>query len=175
MHDIWQQAIAGRWIRRGTARAMAIIIGVALIATACGSAPTVTAFNSQANSLCQTFRPRLRQIEAVIVLSSNGSESRLEPAISSALPQAEQGAAQLQALAQPNGEGAQLSKAFSSQKAQLQELKSLLTALKQGNADKIQSTETAFEESEAPLNQQFDVLGLTDCGSGSGSSSSSTG
>ena len=151
------------------------MVGVALLATVCGSAPSVTAFNRQANDIRQTFRSKLALIDSLIALSGTGSENRLESAIASALPRAEQGSAQLGALAQPRGEGTQLKKALNSQHAQLQELQSLSTALQAGNGSGIQSSETAFEKMEAPLNQQFDVLGLTACGSGSAPSSTSTG
>jgi hypothetical protein len=169
MHNLREQPITRHCARRRAAWVSAAIAGVVLIASACSSTPTVAAYNSQANSTCQTFRPALKSIGSLIALSTT-SERRLGSATSSALPQAEQGFAQLQAIAQPDGEGAQLTKAFNSQNAQLQELKSLDAALKGGDAVDIQSSETAFEESEAPLNQQFDVLGLTVCGTGSASS-----
>ena len=101
--------------------------------------------------------------------------SKFESTLVGALPTIEQGAAQLDALAQPSGDDVALKKALSSEDAQIQQLKSLVAAFKAGNAEKIQSAETALEDSEAPLNQRFDVLGFTSCGSGSPSPSTGTG
>jgi hypothetical protein len=81
----------------------------------------------------------------------------------------------LEALAQPSGEGTALKKAFSYENDQVQEFKNLATALQHRKTARIQSSETALEKSVAPLNQQFDVLGLTECGSGSAPSSTGTG
>ncbi len=144
-----------------------ITVGIGLIATACSSSPTIAAFTSQANGICRTYEPGLKDVEATIALSNSGNEHQLESEFSTAVSRAEQGSAQLEALAQPDGEGPGLTKAFDSANAQIRELKSLEAALMGESQSKIQSSETAIEESEAPLNQQFDMLAVTDCGSGS--------
>jgi hypothetical protein len=142
------------------------VAGVAIIAAACGnSAPTRSDFNAQANSICQTYNSKLRSVGSTLALSSSKSASQIETVLSGALSPAEQGSAKLESLAQPDGEGASLEKAFRAQDAQLIDLENLLTALKQGTGSKVLAAETTFEESEAPLNQQFDELGLTACGS----------
>jgi hypothetical protein len=164
MHDTKEEANARGLIRRKAVPLLIAVVGVGLIVAACGSPPTIAAFNSQANGICRTYIPRLNSVEATIALPNNGNEHQLEGALSSALPQAEQGSAQLEGLAQPDGEGPGLTKTFNSENAQIQELKSLAAALKAGDQNKIESSETAIEESEAPLNQQFDTLGLTACG-----------
>jgi hypothetical protein len=164
MHDTKEEVSTRGLIRRTVLLPLFAIAGVGLIVSACGSQPTIAAFNSQANGICRTYIPRLKDVEATIALPNNGNEHQLEGALSSALPQAEQGSARLEALARPSGEGPGLTKAFNSASAQIQELKGLAAALKSGNQNKIETSETAIEQSEAPLNQQFDTLGLTDCG-----------
>ena len=164
----------GRRIGRFTSGAVATVATVALVVAACGSTPTVAAFNSQANSICQTYRPKLKDVYAAIALS-NRSQSQLEAMVSPALFQAKQGSTQLQALAQPSGEGAALRMAFRLENDQLQEFKNLATALQHGNGAKILSSETLLEKSVASLNQQFDMLGLAECGSGSSPSPTGAG
>jgi hypothetical protein len=148
------------------ARATAIVVGVALIATGCGSTPSTAQFNAQANSICQTYSAKLKSVGSQLALSQGKSERHLESSLSSALSLVQQGTAQLKSLSRPNGEGVSLNKVFKAQDAQVADLQSLLTAIKQRNATRTQSAETALEESEAPLNQQFNVLGLSVCGSG---------
>jgi hypothetical protein len=149
------------------------VAGVTIIAAACGnSAPTRSDFNHQANSICQIYNSKLRSVSSTLALSRSKSASQIESALSDALSPAEQGSSMLEALARPDGAGASLEKAFRAQGAQLLDLKNLLTALKQGTGSKVLVAETTFEESEAPLNQQFDELGLTACGSVSPSTSS---
>jgi uncharacterized protein YccT (UPF0319 family) len=162
-------------VERVTLQGFIIAVGIVLVAASCSSPPTVAAFNAHANSICQTYRPKVRSIDSAIALSSSGNRSELDRSVSAALSQAEQGFAQLEALAQPTGEGSALKRAFNAESDQVQVLNRLATALKDGNENKIQSAETALGESEAPLNQQFDGLGLMDCGSGAVSVSTATG
>jgi len=86
--------------------------------------------------------------------------------LSDDLPAIQQGASQLGGLAQPNGEGPALHRAIEALNEQVQELKSLATALKAKNDAGIASSESAFQNGVAVLNQRFDVLGLAECGSG---------
>jgi hypothetical protein len=142
------------------------VAGVAIIAAACGSsAPTRSDFNDQANSICQTYNAKLGSVGSTLARSSGASASQIESVLSGALPPVQQGTSRLESLAQPDGEAASLERAFRAQDAQLIDLKNLLTALKQGTESKVLVAETTFEESEAPLNQQLDELGLTACGS----------
>jgi hypothetical protein len=142
------------------------VAGVAIIAAACGSsAPTRSDFNDQANSICQTYNAKLGSVGSTLARSSGASASQIESVLAGALPPVQQGTSRLESLAQPDGEAASLERAFRAQNAQLIDLKNLLTALKQGTGSKVLVAETTFEESEAPLNQQLDELGLTACGS----------
>jgi hypothetical protein len=166
MRDAGERVNGRTRIDRATSFGVVVVIGLTLVAAACSSPPTAAAFNSQANSICQSYRAKLKSVDAAIALSDTGGAGRLESALSTALAQAEQGVGQLEGLAQPTGEGTALKKAFSSENDQIQKLKHLASAIKQRNGERIQSSETAVEETEAPLNQQFDALGLTDCGSG---------
>jgi hypothetical protein len=153
----------GRSIARGTLAAVA----VALIAAACSSAPTAAQFDSNANGICHTYNAKLKSVSSELVLPGSTTDKQRETEISSALTAAEQGSSKLESLARPTGNESALQHAFKSQDAQISDLKGLLAAIKQNDASKSETSETAFEESEAPLNQQFDVLGLSACGSGS--------
>jgi hypothetical protein len=153
----------GRTITRGTL----VVAGVGLIAAACSSAPTAAQFDSNANSICQTYNAKLKSVSSELVLPGSTTDKHREAEISSALTAAQPGSSKLQSLARPTGNESALQKAFKAQDAQINDLKGLLAALKQNQVSRVESFETAFEESEAPLNQQFDVLGLSTCGSGS--------
>jgi hypothetical protein len=142
------------------------VIGLALIAAACSSAPSVADFNSQANSTCRTYSSKLREIDLALALSSPRRTSSIESDLSADLPAVQSGVVKLESLSEPSSEEAELKKAFGSQDVQLTDLKNLQQATKQRNSSKIASTETAFEESVATLNQEYDELGMTTCGSG---------
>ena len=155
-------------INRATTGAFfVVVVSVALCITACGSStPTAAEFNGQANTICRTFSAKLKSVGADLALAKGSSDEKFKSDLSSAIAQLESGSSQLQALARPNGENAALEKAFKSQNTQIKDLKDVSIASKQRDGKAIASAETAFEELEAPLNQQFDALGLSQCGSG---------
>lgn len=167
MHDERRCSRAPRCIVRRVTPASLGLLGLALIGAACSSAHSVATFNSQANGICGTYSSKLRTVDPELALSNNERVTRLKSSLSNCLPLVEQGTAKLQGLGRPGDEAGALKKVFTMQTAQVSELENLQRALDQGNTSKIQSTETAVEESEAPLNQQFDALGMTGCGSGS--------
>jgi hypothetical protein len=149
------------------APAILALIGVALVTSACGSStPTTDQFNAQANDICQTYTAKLRSVSAELALPKAKNDKSLEAALSDALSLVQQGTGKLEALSRPAGEGSSLNAAFNAQNAQTKKLQNLIAAFKDKSESKIAAAQTALEQSEAPLNQKFDQLGLTACGSG---------
>ena len=72
------------------------------------------------------------------------------------------------------GESAQLDKAYSAQEAQITDLQNAVSALKANNDTAAKADVSQADGSATALNQQFDALDLTTCGSGSSGSSSSS-
>jgi hypothetical protein len=146
----------------------AAIVSTSLIAAACGASnPSAADYSNQANTICQTYSAKLRSVTSELALSAvNGNKQGVESQLSKTLALVQQGATQLEGLARPTGEAGALKKAFDDQTAQLKDLRQTLSGIRDGNTAAAQKAEAAFEQSEAPLNQQFDVLGMTSCGSG---------
>jgi hypothetical protein len=143
------------------------LVVVALITSACGSStPTADQFNTQANDICRTYTAKLKSVSADLALPKTKNDKSLEAALSDALSLVQQGTSKLEGLARPAGEGGLLSTAFADQNAQTRKLQNLIAAVRENDQSKIDTAEAALEQSEAPLNQKFDQLGLTDCGSG---------
>jgi hypothetical protein len=155
------------WIQRSVARSVVVIVGVGLFASACGASnPSAVDFSKQANGICQSYSANLRSVTAKLVLPKNESKKQLESELSNAVSLVQRGTNQLEALARPSSESSALNKAFRAQNAQIEDLQHLLAGFNENNPTKIQRAEVALAESEAPLNQQFDVLGMSVCGSG---------
>jgi hypothetical protein len=153
-------------INRTAIGSLVVVMTVALSVAACGSsAPTAAAYNSQANKICQMYSAKLKSVGADLALAKSNSK-KFKSDLAGALTEVEQSSSQLQDLTRPNGENRALTQAFNAQNIQIKNLRDVLNASKKGNEKAVAMAETAFEESEAPLNQKFDVLGLTECGSG---------
>jgi hypothetical protein len=155
------------WFQRTVARSTFTIVGVGLIVAACGvSNPSTADFSNQANSICQSYSSKFRSFTAKLALPKNESKKQLESELSNLLALVQQGSSQLEALARPSSDSGALGKAFRAQKAQIEDLQRLLAGIRDNDPTKAQSAEAVLAASEAPLNQQFNVLGMTDCGSG---------
>ncbi len=155
-------------LTRRAAQSIGAVVGVALMAAACGtSAPSAADFSNQANGICQSYNAKLRSVTSQLALSQHKSKGQLEAELSSTLSLLKQGSQQLGALARPDSEGRAIDRALKAQNAQITDLQRLLAGIKDNNSTTTQSAEAALEESVAPLNQQFDILGMTACGTGS--------
>ncbi len=148
---------------------------VGLLAAGCSSsgsatpsAPSKATYDKQANAICNTYSSKLSTLGAS--LQSSTSTSQVEQALSRAISLGQQGTSKLEALSRPSGESSSLSAAYNDQEQQVSDLKHLLSAIRANNETAFKSEETALNASDASVNQKFDALGLTKCGSGSGSS-----
>jgi len=144
---------------------------MATLITACSSsstsAPTQAAYDKQANALCQTYNAKLKAMGATITSAS--SKQQVASELAKAVTLAKQGSAQLKALAKPAGQSAGLDKVYADQDAQVSQIQAFASALQANDSAKAQSIENALNAGNGRLNQEFDALGLTACGSGSSS------
>jgi hypothetical protein len=131
------------------------------------SAPTKADYDRQANAICQTINAKIKAFGSTI--SSTSSTQQVASELTKVVAVAEQGSAGLAALAKPDGQSAALDKVYAAQDAQVKEIQAFATALNQGDSAKAQSIENELNAGNAPLNQEFDAVGLTTCGSGSSS------
>ena len=153
-----------------TVTLMAFGLTATLAAGACGgsSAPSKASYDKQADAICATYNSKLRAAGAG--LASSSSVAQAEDALSSAVSLAQQGETKLESLKQPSGEGAQLKKVYAAQQAQVTDLHNAVVALKANNTAAAKSAISAAASSSTAIDQQFDALGLTTCGSGTSSS-----
>jgi hypothetical protein len=138
----------------------------ALVA-ACSSPPSLTAYQSQANTICHTYAQQLRTVYSDVALSSVRGNSQLASALGRDLPTIESGSGQLEGLAQPANDRA-IKKAVSNEEAVVGALKTLQGALQHGDRSAAQHAANTVSEREAPLNLAFNLAGLTSCASGGG-------
>jgi hypothetical protein len=155
-----------------------VTIGIAAIALAVGcssspasapSGPSKSAYDKQANAICKTFNAKLSSVGAQ--LSSNTQVAQVEQGLESAIALAQQGTKKLEDLRRPTGESPALSAAYKAQEGQVTDFKAILSAVRANSASQVRTALAAAQASSAPLNQKFDALGLTTCGSGSSSAS----
>jgi hypothetical protein len=153
-----------------------VVIGtIALLGTACGSsssatttpAPSKVTYDDQANAICQKFNAKLSSVGDQ--LSSSTQAAQVEQALESAIALAQQGTTKLEHLRRPAGENQALGAAYKAQEGQVADFKNLLSAVRANSASEVRSALATAQASDATLNQQFDALGLTTCGSGSSS------
>jgi hypothetical protein len=151
------------------------LAAVGLLAAGCSSsgnatpsAPSKATYDKQASAICNTYSSKLSTLGAS--LQSSTSPSQAERVLSRAISLGQQGTSKLEALTRPSGEASSLSAAYNEQEQQVTELKHLLSAIRANNQTEFKSDELALNASDASVNQKFDALGLTTCGSGSGSS-----
>jgi hypothetical protein len=166
--------------RRGSRRLAFVGVTLAalgLLASACGSSsgaapspPSKATYDSQANAICKSYSSKLSSLGSS--LQSSSSASQVEQVLNQAITVAQQGTSKLEALPRPSGESSSLAAAYQVQEQQVTELKNLLAAVQADNPTEIKSDEAGFEATETSVNQKFDALGLTTCGSGSSSGSS---
>jgi hypothetical protein len=104
-------------------------------------------------------------------LQSSTSPSQTEQALSQAIALGQQGTSKLEALPRPSGESSSLAAVYKAQQQQVTDLKNLLAAIRANNETEAKSDAATFTASDGPVNQKYDALGLTTCGSDSGSSS----
>lgn len=159
-------AIVGRRFGRVMTRVTLAVAGVAIVAAACGNSDSHEVRFQRSS---EQHLPDL-QLEAQVGRFDAGAirQQQRESGRNGALRCAVSSRARLFKVGVPRSarwRGRISGKAFRAQDAQLIDVKNLLTALKKGTASKVLAAETTFEESEAPLNQQFDELGLIACGS----------
>ena len=151
---------------------------IAILASACSpgsspSSPTTpsrAAYDRQADAICQTFNAKLESVGAQ--LSSSTQVAQVEQGLESAISLAQQGTDKLEQLPRPAGESGALGAAYAAQEGQVADFKAILSAVRADSVSGVRSAVATAQASSAPLNQKFDALGLTTCGSGSGSGSS---
>lgn len=156
-----------RW--RLLARAGVVALGVVLVAGCGGSSgPTKAAWDSQANSVCATYNSKLSGLGTQ--LQSSSSLTQAESALAQVLPLAQQGTNKLQALARPGSISSGIATAINAQQQQVSDIAGLLQDLKAGNASGARDEVTKLDASGTTVNADFDAVGATTCGSGSGGS-----
>ena len=131
------------------------------------SAPTKADYDRQANAICQTYNSKIKTLGSTI--SNASSSQQVASELTKVIPVAEQGSAKLAALTKPDGQSAALNRVYAAQDAQVRQIQAFATALNQNDSAKAQSIENALNAGNGPLNQEFDAVGLTTCGSGSSS------
>jgi hypothetical protein len=132
-----------------------------------GSAPTKADYDRQANAICQTYNSKLKAIGTTI--SDASSNQQVAAELTEAVSLGKQGSAKLEALTKPDGQSAALNKVYADQDEQVRQIQALATALNQNDTAKAQSIENPLNTGNGPLNEEFDAVGLTTCGSGSSS------
>ena len=180
--------------RRLSGSVAAAMFGIVLIAAGCGGssgassaadspttasvrststtsiAPDKTSYDARANAICKTFNAKLQSVGAA--LSTSTSLAQFEVVLNDAISVAQGGINRLQALHRPAAENAALEAAYKSQEAQLTDVKGILAAVKANSITKVRAAIAVTTASDAPLNKQFDALGLTACGSGKSAAAS---
>jgi hypothetical protein len=163
-----------RWTRcpatvRGRGRLLVSFaaVGVALVAGACSSSPSAAAYRTAANTVCRSYTPALRTVYSAVALSSVRGDVQLKAVLAHDLPSIESGSSRLEGLAQPTGNERALQRALTDETAQVSSLEALETALEHGDRSRVQSSASALARQEASLNLQFNLLGLTSCGTAS--------
>ncbi len=159
---------------RGVAKRRAVALGslslaVAALVAGCSSpssaTPSKASYDKQADAICKTYSAK--ENSAASALTSSTTNAQIVSALNKAISLGEEGSKKLQALPKPTGERAALNKAFTAQTALVDQLKKVLQAAKANDAEAFKSAASGLTTMGSSLDQQFDALGLTTCGSGS--------
>jgi hypothetical protein len=144
---------------------LAVVVAGCSSSASATSTPTKASYDKQANAICKTFNAKLSSVGAELKTSTQ--QAQVEQGLETAISLAQQGTNKLEGLRRPAGETGALAATYRGQEGQVTDFRNLLTAVEANSASQVQTALATAQASSGPLNQKFDALGLTVCGSGS--------